>query len=289
LSRPGKPADGQHWMYRVDGRRKCWFPVAADTLAAKKAVRRYAATRRVGDDQLSKDAPSKGEAVENARAELLRAAPTLQPPPPAPADKAVYVVDAASSPATGAAALVPPPPALSKADQPRGDDSIPRPRDVETLLAATPADSDVAAVSVSAAAAVTDPAVETGERQWWTAQWIGPLLMSLGGLMLLLSWRRPREGAVPDAEGLWPAEWEDRPPLRLDFDSQERPREQHAQAAPHPAPPRPRQRTEDRSMSTRPRRQSRQELTFHEAINALTDLDPVSADCRSAALPSRRL
>src|SRR5262249_18790255 len=151
----------------------------------------------------------KGEMVEDARAELLRPAPadTPQPAPPTPVKVVdVRVVDTAPVPATGAAAMVPPPPVLSKSDQFRSDDSDPRRSNPEMLLAASPADSETAAVSVPAATPVSAPIAETGdERRWWTATWIGPLLMALGGFILLMSptWLRLR--AVV-AERSWSAE-----------------------------------------------------------------------------------
>jgi hypothetical protein len=283
LPQPGKPADGQHWMYRFDGHRKCWFPVAADTVAAKKPVRRSPAKRRRDVDEENRAVLPKGDA--DARAELLRPAraETPQPAPPAPADKPVEVADAApvapvtpAAPAipTGAAAMVPPPPVLSKPDPSKPDDSNPPQSDVERLFAATPADSDTAAVSVPAATSVVDPIVATGDEQrWWTSPWLGPLLMVLGGLMLLLSWRRSHRRTALVAEGLWPAEWEDRPPLRLDFDLPTDPRERrYAQATPRPAPPRPRQ-TVEGPRTSMPHAQRKRDA-FQEAITALTDLDP---------------
>ena len=244
LPQAGKPTNGQHWVYRVDGHRKCWFLVPEETFAANKPVRRsYAAKRRLDADEENKAALPKGEAgeaVEDARAEVLPAAPAEapQPLPPAPADKTVDVADAAPVPATGAAALIPPPPVLSKSDQLKPDDSNPRQSNTGTLFAATPADSDATAVSVPATTPVAAPIVETAdERRWWTAPWIGPLLMALGGLILLLSPAWPRRRAMV-AERSWSAEWEDRPGLlRSDFDPRTRPRDRrHTQAPPRQRP-----------------------------------------------------
>src|SRR5262245_28603291 len=36
LSRPGKPAEGQHWMYRLDGHRRCWFSVPEEAATVRK-------------------------------------------------------------------------------------------------------------------------------------------------------------------------------------------------------------------------------------------------------------
>src|SRR5262249_23032665 len=146
----------------------------------RKPVRRAIAKRQLDADEDSRAALPKGEAVEDARAELLRPAPADTPPsaPPAPAVKmvdvrVVDVADAAPVPATGAAAMVPPPPVLSKSDQFKSDDSDPRRSNPEMLLAASPADGETAAVSVPAATPVSAPMVEThDERRWWTATWI---------------------------------------------------------------------------------------------------------------------
>ena len=149
MPRPGKStADGQHWVYRLDGHRKCWFQAAEGTATVKKQVRHRAAKPRVAVPEENEAAPRKRKAVVDARAELLRSAPaeTSQPTPPAPEFK---VVDAASVLATGAAALVPPAPVEKLAtDQLTPDHATPRQVDVETLLAAAPAASDAVAASV---------------------------------------------------------------------------------------------------------------------------------------------
>ena len=38
LSQPGKPADGQHWVYRLDGHRRCWFLVPEGTATLRQRV-----------------------------------------------------------------------------------------------------------------------------------------------------------------------------------------------------------------------------------------------------------
>src|SRR3974390_667251 len=49
LPQPGKLAtDGQRWVYRSEGHRKCWFQTAEGAVAAaKKPVRNYAVKQRV--------------------------------------------------------------------------------------------------------------------------------------------------------------------------------------------------------------------------------------------------
>jgi hypothetical protein len=248
LAQPGKPADGQHWVYRVDGHRRCWFLVPEGTAAVKKTVAR----RRLAAAEENEAAPRKRSAVADARAELSRPAlvETPQPSPPAPAFKVVDAADAAPVPATGAAALVPPPPVLSQPDQLKPADPNPRKgnikSDMEALFAATPADSDTVAVSVPPATPVAVPIAETSDdRPWWTAPWLGPLLMALG-LVLLLGPTLVRRAALV-AESLWAGEPEDRAGyLHLESDSQTRPQDRrYPQVTPH----RSRQTTEDRRKS----------------------------------------
>src|SRR5437868_4768153 len=75
LSRPGKSTTpGQHWVYRLEGRRKCWFQAAEET-AVKRQVRHRAANPRVVVSE-ENDAARERKAVVDARAELLRDAPT---------------------------------------------------------------------------------------------------------------------------------------------------------------------------------------------------------------------
>jgi len=108
LPHPGKStADGQHWVYRYDGHRKCWFQTAEGTATVKKPVHHHATKQRAAAPEEKEAALRKRKAVVDVRAELLRSAraETAQPTPPAPE---VKLVDAAPVPTTGAAALVPP-------------------------------------------------------------------------------------------------------------------------------------------------------------------------------------
>ena len=209
MSRPGKPAaDGQRWVYRFDGRRKCWFQADEGT-ATVKQVRHRAAKPRVAAPEENEPAPRKRKAVVNARAELLRSAPkeTSQTTRPAPELK---VADAASVPATGAAAFVPPAPVANRAtDQLTPDDPSSRRIDVETLLAAAPAPSDAVAVSAPPAAPVASSIAEVGDDgRDWTATWLGVLLMALGLASVLGSSRPLREAVLlrdwfNSVTGLW--------------------------------------------------------------------------------------
>lgn len=199
LPQPGKStAEGQHWVYRFDGRRKCWFQAAEGAATLKRPIHHHAAKRRVAGPEESETALRKRKAIVDARAELLRSAPaeTPQPTPPAPKLK---VADAAPVPTTGAGALVPPAPVVANpaTDQLAPDQSMPRQVDVETLLAAAPAASDAVAASMPPATPVVVPIAEAGDDgRGWTATWLGVLLMALG-LVSLVSSSRTVRGALP--------------------------------------------------------------------------------------------
>lgn len=202
LPRPGtSTADGQRWVYRSEGRRKCWFQTAAGTATVKQVRDRRAAKARVAAVEENEVAQRKRKAVMDARAELLRPVPaeTSRSSRPAPE---FNVAAAAPVPATGAAAFVPPPPAESFAtdrltsepptskpatsepttfEPPTADHPTPRRFDEKTLLAAATVPGDAVVVSVPAAAAVASPisgAADDGGS--WMATWLGVLLMALG-------------------------------------------------------------------------------------------------------------
>jgi hypothetical protein len=188
LSRPGKStAEGQRWVYRFDGHRKCWFQ-AAEESAVKKQVRYRAAKPRVAAPEENEAAQRKRKAVVDARAELQRSAPaeTSKPMRPAPELK---VADAAS--ATGAAAFLLPTPIENLAP------ARPRQVDVEALLGAAPAASDAVAASVPPAAPVAFPIAKAADDgRGWTATWLGVLLMALGLVSVLGSSRTLREAVL---------------------------------------------------------------------------------------------
>jgi hypothetical protein len=183
LPQPGKStADGQHWVYRFDGHRKCWFQAAEDIATVKKPVRHHAAKKHVAAPKENEAALPKRKAVVDARELLLRSAQaeTPQPPPPAPEIK---VVDVSPDPTTGAAALVPPAPAIA---QLTSDHPTPRQVDVEALLAAARSASDAVATSVPSAAPVAIPITEASDDgREWIATWLGALLIGLGLVSLL--------------------------------------------------------------------------------------------------------
>src|SRR5215213_402069 len=163
LSRPGKStAAGQHWVYRLEGRRKCWFQTAEET-AVKRQARRRAAKPPVAVSEENEAGRRERRAVVDARAELLRSAPAETSQPERPAHE-LKMADAASVLATAIAAFVPPAPLENLATaQPTPDRRTPRQVDVETLLAAAPADRGAVAASVPAAAPAAFPVTEAAD------------------------------------------------------------------------------------------------------------------------------
>jgi hypothetical protein len=95
---------------------------------------------------------------------------------------------------------VPPAPVTNRADdQLRPGPPAPRRVDVEMLLAAAPAASDVVAASAPSSTPVAFPTAESGDDgQRWT--WLGVLLMALGLVFVLSSSRTLRGRAAAPAE-----------------------------------------------------------------------------------------
>jgi hypothetical protein len=188
LPHAGKSTDGQHWVYRFDGHRKCWFQVADEVATAKKPVHHRAAKQRVAAPEESEATPRKRKGVVDARAELLRSAPTKTPQqtPPEPDFK---VADAAAVPGTEAAALVPPAPVVAKpaTDQLTPDYPTPRSVDVEALLAAAPSASDSVVSSMPSTPAPIAITQAGDEERAWTVNGVGVLLMTFGFVCLLSS------------------------------------------------------------------------------------------------------
>ena len=143
---PGKPASGQHWFYRLDGRRKCWYQADEAQLSVKRQIHhridRIANRRAVAPEE--NEAELRDKTVLDARAQLLSAASAGAPQPAASGPE---VVDTPSVPARETAT---PEPAAPVAAQPTigpltPDHATPRSVDVETLLAASTLDKDMAA------------------------------------------------------------------------------------------------------------------------------------------------
>ncbi|MEK9282963.1 hypothetical protein MTR72_25595 [Bradyrhizobium sp. ISRA442] len=187
--RPGKStADGQHWVYRLEGRRKCWFQAAEGTATVKKLLQRRAAKHGVATAGENETTARKRKVAVDARAELLRSGPmdTSRPNPSAP----VQVADADTLATATTPALI-----LNRANDRLTPDRItPRQVDVEALLAAAPDASDEVDASAPSATPLAFPAVEASDDEWgW--RWLGVLLMALGLASVLASSRAFR-GAV---------------------------------------------------------------------------------------------
>lgn len=197
LPRPGRSmVDGQHWVYRLDGSRRCWFLAAEGITTVKKPVHRHAAKDRVAAPAKNETARHKQEALVDARAELPGSvAATSQPMLPA---SKLKLVDADSVVAIGAAALVPSAPVANRAtDQLTPNVSTQRQVDVETLLAAKPVAGNAVAVSMAPASPVAFPVAEAGaDEPGWTTNWLGLVLMALGLVSVFSSSRTVREAIL---------------------------------------------------------------------------------------------
>jgi hypothetical protein len=308
LSRPGKPVDGQHWRYRLDGNRRCWFLGAEEAATSRQRVQRHGIKRRLAVSEEEEAAPRKRKAVVDARAELVRPAPeeTLQPRPvpamkvvdaapsvpatgaaasvPAPAAAAPVPATGAAAPvpATGAAALVPPPPVLAQPDPlpPQRSDA---PQDnVESLLAASPASSEAVAVSEPVVANLAIPIVTGEDGPWWTSRWFGPLLMALG-LMSLLIAMRPVRTVAQVTRRVRDPEFDDRPgPSSDDRSHAHLQRRRPAPAMPHGA-----RQFAERQRMLRASGPADPDISFQEAIRMLTDVDPASVGQRPGPVAKR--
>jgi hypothetical protein len=208
---PGAPAAGQHWFYRLEGSRKCWYQAAEDSTAAKRAARHRVASRRSPAPDEDAPAPRKQQAVDDARAELVNSAPAQRHEPAPVASAPAQTQESASVPAPAQAAMPPPAPSAPKvtmvhtvpvqvadaaaqvppalvpttlgvaqqpiSGQPTSDQSRPPQVDVERLLAEAPAASDEVASAT--------PGATMGGSADWMASWLGGLLMALGCAALL--------------------------------------------------------------------------------------------------------
>src|SRR5215469_6359103 len=74
LPQPGKSTiDGQHWVYRIDGRRKCWFQAAVGVATVKKPGQ-HGATKRASAAEENEFLVRKRRAIVEAYAEVPRPA-----------------------------------------------------------------------------------------------------------------------------------------------------------------------------------------------------------------------
>ncbi|MGY3420783.1 hypothetical protein ACVWZW_001258 [Bradyrhizobium sp. F1.13.4] len=185
LPRPGSsPAAGQHWVYRRDGHRKCWFLAEGIATLRKPAHGRVA--NRAASSVKNEAEQQRASPVIDARADLPSSSPA-EGAQPRPA-REVKVADAnsvfdAGTPALMAAAPAADLPTSQLTPEHRGPPQV----DVEKLAAA--------------ARAVSPPAMPLGARneevrdepRSWTVTWLGVLLMTLGGFSMLSSSRTLRQ------------------------------------------------------------------------------------------------
>jgi hypothetical protein len=195
LPQPGRSTPGRHWVYHLDGHRKCWYQADEATVAAKRQVQHRAARQPATASGENEPALRK-KTVADARAQLLSAATAdaIQPTPPAPAP-APEAVDPASAPANAAAAPVPAAPVVAepavdqpKPDQPALDQAARRPVDVEMMLAAAAPVGDTA-VSAAPAAAPLAPSISDADENRWElmAKRAGLALIALGLVFVIVS------------------------------------------------------------------------------------------------------
>jgi hypothetical protein len=193
LPRPGNSTgEGQRWVYRRDGHRRCWF-LTEGIATVPKPVHRRAANRGASADTTDK-ARHRRSSVADARAELLRSAPA-EGAQPTPLASEIRVADAASVSSTGTRGLVPPTPVSDlPAGQPTPEHFVPPQVDVDKLLAAT-SDADVTSAR-SAGPVGIRRAEASDEGTDWMASWVGLLLMVLGVVAILSSSRVLREACA---------------------------------------------------------------------------------------------
>jgi hypothetical protein len=186
VQQPGRPTPGQHWVYRLDGHRKCWYQADEARVAVKQihhhTVRRAAIARDMAREE-NEAAPRK-KMVLDAQAQLLSATPAAAPQSTASESEAVDTVPA-PVPAREAAppVLAAPIAAQPTIDPPTPNRAAPRSVDVEALLAAAAPDKDMATSAVPSA--TPDAPSVTGANDWEsTAARGGTLLIALGFVFL---------------------------------------------------------------------------------------------------------
>ncbi|MHC2625371.1 hypothetical protein ACVIW2_007403 [Bradyrhizobium huanghuaihaiense] len=189
LSRPGNSAGAdQHWVYRRDQGRRCWF-LTEHVSTVKKPAHRRVAHRRANPVENETAPPRRRISVVDARAELARSAPAEGVEPPQPPRKvkvadAAFVVDTSTTPLMSAAAATPAP---LPAGQLTPENAVPAIGDVQKLGA--PA-SDAASIQVPP---VSIRVAEAADEGGWMATWVGLLLMALGIGSVLSSSRALRD------------------------------------------------------------------------------------------------
>ncbi len=182
LPRPGNsPGPSQHWVYRRDGHRKCWF-LAEGIVTVRKPVPGRVPNRAASSDKNEASRQARSPVID-ARAELLGSSPAEGAPPA----REVKVADAASVSDGDTQAVMPAAPVTAlPSGQLTPEHFTPPQVDLEKLASAARADSPPAIPMGARNEAVRD------EARTWTVTWLGVLLMTLGGISILSSSRTLR-------------------------------------------------------------------------------------------------
>jgi len=199
VPQPGRStAHGQHWVYRLEGHRKCWFQADEATVSLKRQIRHHDPKRPASAPE-EDEAELRNKTVLDARAQLLSAAPAGAPQSAASAPE---VVDATPVPAREAATPVPAAPIATEPaiDALTPDKAPPRSVDVEMLLAASTIDKDMATSAVPPTTPDASSVAVANDREL-TAARAGTGLMALGfaflvGALLASRFLDPRETPI---------------------------------------------------------------------------------------------
>lgn len=194
LSQPGRSAaPGQHWFYRVDGHRKCWYQASETRASANRQAHRHAVRQPVIATEEDEPAPRK-KTVADARAQMLGAAQADASQPTQAAPEVTASASADQAPTRVAAPVVIEPPI----HQVTPERAAPRSVDVEMLLADSSLAKDTDPSSAPAAASAGPSVPGANEGQWETmATRAGMALITLGfvfliGSLLVSRFREPR-------------------------------------------------------------------------------------------------
>jgi len=181
VPQPGKStAPGQHWVYRIDGHRKCWFQADEATVSAKKQIRHHAVKRPAAAPE-ENEAELRNKTVLDARAQVLSAAPVNATQSAASASEVSDTASVREAVIPVPAAPIAAPTAIDPLSE---DHAALRSVDVEMLLAASTLDKDMAASSLRPAAPGA-PSVGSADDWELTTARVGTVLIALGFIFLV--------------------------------------------------------------------------------------------------------
>jgi hypothetical protein len=192
---PGRATPGQHWVYRLDGHRKCWFQAEA-SVAVKRLAQRHAPRRHFIEPEedeaalhTKRVADARAQLLSNAQANALQPAPPAPPAAPVPAPApAPEVAETASVPASEAATPTPAAPVVAapSIDQPAPARAAQPQVDVESLLAAAAPIADTVATPAPSTTPVA-PSVPTAlNSQWESVMTLAGAILMVFGLVFLV-------------------------------------------------------------------------------------------------------